>query len=244
MLAPTGMQPIGMMPPSGLLSPVGQQLPPGLLPSPGAPVMTDAASESSTAESGAEAAAAAAVEAAAAATEADNWTEHVDKASGRPYWHNKLTKKSVWSRPPGWLSAKEKAQPVSSERIEGTDWLVVFTRGGSTYYHNAVTKETTWTLPDSLNTPAPAPEEALALKSQVEDAVKARLDEEQGEEMEAGEQMTVAGGDEDEDEQTTHGVKRPLEEAEEEQDEADDEPCVSLLSLCHCALFIALTLRV
>ncbi len=33
-----------------------------------------------------------------------NFTEHTDKTSGRTYWHNKVTKKSVWSRPPGWLS--------------------------------------------------------------------------------------------------------------------------------------------
>ena len=32
------------------------------------------------------------------------WTEHVDKASGRTYYHNSATKQSVWTKPPELLS--------------------------------------------------------------------------------------------------------------------------------------------
>lgn len=83
----------------------------------------------------------------------EDWKEHTDKASGRKYYFNTVTKKSSWVKPLGFLTAQEKLQPVSSEVIDGTDWKVVFTRGGQSYYHNATTNQTTWTLPDSLNAP-------------------------------------------------------------------------------------------
>lgn len=41
------------------------------------------------------------------------------------------------------------------EDIEGTDWQVVFTKGGQAYYYNKLTKTSKWTLPEELNTPKP-----------------------------------------------------------------------------------------
>ena len=38
-------------------------------------------------------------ESAAAVPTAGQWTEHIDEASGKPYWYNTDTKESTWQNP-------------------------------------------------------------------------------------------------------------------------------------------------
>jgi hypothetical protein len=44
---------------------------------------------------------------------AGTWTKHVDKASGRPYWYNKTTKKTTWNDPEKTSPAPAAAPPAA-----------------------------------------------------------------------------------------------------------------------------------
>jgi len=77
------------------------------------------------------------------------WSEH-DGGNGRFYYYNKITKASIWQKPPGFISKRDLNKPLYSEQIPNTDWKIVHTMGGKPYYFNTVTKDTVWKLPEDI----------------------------------------------------------------------------------------------
>eukprot|EP00939_MAST-03C_sp_MAST-3C-sp1_P000644 g644.t1 len=68
-----------------------------------------------------------------------NWRKLKDSKSGRSYYYNKLTKKTQWKQPEGFVAKEEKTG--------GTFWEKLDASSNKTYYINSKTRETTWQLP-------------------------------------------------------------------------------------------------
>lgn len=65
-------------------------------------------------------------------------------ADGRLYWHNTVSKQSVWEKPDALKSTAEKA-------LDLTPWKQYTAAGGRQYYVHSQTKETTWDMPDEVS---------------------------------------------------------------------------------------------
>lgn len=50
----------------------------------------------------------------------DNWKATTVKETGKTYYYNKVTKKTTWTKPEGFLTEEEKAAPVSSYEFLST----------------------------------------------------------------------------------------------------------------------------
>mmetsp|Transcript_8767 Transcript_8767/g.19452 ORF Transcript_8767/g.19452 Transcript_8767/m.19452 type:complete len:317 (-) Transcript_8767:47-997(-) len=68
------------------------------------------------------------------------WAEHLDPASGKPYFHNTSTGVTTWERPAGTPASA--LPPGWQEHIDPTS--------GKPYYHNAALNQTTWERPAGL----------------------------------------------------------------------------------------------
>ncbi|GMR42542.1 hypothetical protein PMAYCL1PPCAC_12737, partial [Pristionchus mayeri] len=77
---------------------------------------------------------------------ASNWTEHKHE-DGRVYYHNKVTRQSVWTKPDELKTPAERGASSSG----GDSWKEYTTGEGKKYYYNQSTKETTWTVPEGFN---------------------------------------------------------------------------------------------
>jgi hypothetical protein len=132
---------------------------------------------------------------AAAATSSDdpeavaaNWAESKDPKSGKPYYYNKVTKKTSWARPacmaaaaeaattspssagPPALPATAAATPATAAPSAAGAWQEAKDpNSGRSYWYNKQTKETTWKDPNAAaagaaatTTPPPAAAAAAA----------------------------------------------------------------------------------
>ena len=73
------------------------------------------------------------------------WLEMRDPESGKVYYHNKVTGKSVWSKPEGFDEAIELSTKADETRT--TFWIEVQDSKGRTYYYDLLTRETRWDRP-------------------------------------------------------------------------------------------------
>jgi len=107
------------------------------------------------------------------------WSEHVDKASGRTYYYNSVTKASSWTKPFEMMTAEERAaaapgaapaQPAAAPaaapaKAQGAgQWKEYKTPEGRQYFHNATTGVTQWTKPADFDGPAADASAAPAAK--------------------------------------------------------------------------------
>ncbi len=92
---------------------------------------------------------------AASPVAASDWKEMKDEKTGRPYWYNKVTKKTTWNEADTQVSA---ASPVAvaSPAIQAdasNDWKEMKDeKTGRPYWYNKVTKKTTWNEADTKAT--------------------------------------------------------------------------------------------
>ena len=110
----------------------------------------------------------------------NNWKEHVDKKSGKTYYHNKATNKTSWERPQDSVTnermkknrekmrntnktkasakMKNKFATTSNKNTEKNkkknlpdNWKeLVDEKSGKKYFYNVITKETSWERPPDL----------------------------------------------------------------------------------------------
>jgi len=74
-----------------------------------------------------------------------DWTEVVDKKSGRTYYYNKVTKETRWTKPE---DNPEEDGNHSVAQDDPTNWVSSTDKAsGKKYYYNKVTKETRWNKP-------------------------------------------------------------------------------------------------
>lgn len=90
-----------------------------------------------------------------------DWETYFDEKKGKPYYYNRVTKKTTWKKPDELKAVSEnpKAQPkpVKTENYLGSKtWKRVFCDTGVVYYYNSETKEVTWTAPKLPTAAAPA----------------------------------------------------------------------------------------
>jgi len=92
----------------------------------------------------------------------------VDPKSGKPYYYNRSTKQTTWTRPAGPREEPNTAQPSSpaapppASPGSSGEWAEkVDPRSGRPYYYNRATKETTWTKPAALASSAPRSPETV-----------------------------------------------------------------------------------
>ncbi|KAJ0969000.1 hypothetical protein J5N97_021877 [Dioscorea zingiberensis] len=82
--------------------------------------------------------------------EIDAWTAHKTE-TGTIYYYNCLTGKSTYEKPLNFKEKPEKANdqpnPVSWEKLDGTDWTLVTTNDGKKYYYDTKNKVSSWQLP-------------------------------------------------------------------------------------------------
>eukprot|EP00268_Persea_americana_P023274 TRINITY_DN22924_c0_g1_i1.p1 TRINITY_DN22924_c0_g1~~TRINITY_DN22924_c0_g1_i1.p1 ORF type:complete len:1089 (-),score=274.03 TRINITY_DN22924_c0_g1_i1:759-4025(-) len=82
--------------------------------------------------------------------DADLWTAHKTE-TGAVYYYNSLTGQSTYERPSCFKGESDKvpvqSTPVSTEKLVGTDWVLVSTNDGKKYYHNTKTKVSSWQVP-------------------------------------------------------------------------------------------------
>ena len=75
---------------------------------------------------------------------ASDWREVKDKASGKTYYYNKVTKKTSWKRP----AEMDEAAPAAAAPAAKSDWKELKDKAsGKTYYYNKATKATSWKKP-------------------------------------------------------------------------------------------------
>jgi hypothetical protein len=73
------------------------------------------------------------------------WLEMRDPETGKVYYHNKVTGKSVWSKPEGFDEAMELSN--MSDETRTTFWIEVQDSKGRVYYYDLLTRETRWDRP-------------------------------------------------------------------------------------------------
>jgi hypothetical protein len=73
------------------------------------------------------------------------WSEMRDPESQKIYYHNKITGKSVWTKPAGFDEAV--AIAAKEEATRGTFWIEVQDSKGRSYYYDLLTRETRWDRP-------------------------------------------------------------------------------------------------
>ncbi|XP_058090357.1 pre-mRNA-processing protein 40C isoform X2 [Magnolia sinica] len=82
--------------------------------------------------------------------DADTWTAHKTE-TGAVYYYNALTGESTYEKPAGFKGEPDKvtthSTPVSSEKLAGTDWVLVTTNDGKKYYYNTRNKVSSWQVP-------------------------------------------------------------------------------------------------
>ncbi|CAG8453577.1 7909_t:CDS:10 [Acaulospora morrowiae] len=67
------------------------------------------------------------------------WTEHTSP-DGRTYYHNVVTKESIWDKPDELKTPEEKA-------LGSCPWKEFTSEGGRKYYYNSVTQVSKWEMP-------------------------------------------------------------------------------------------------
>jgi len=78
------------------------------------------------------------------------WLEMRDPESLKVYYHNKVTGKSVWSKPEGFDDAVE--LPTDEEDdMRNSFWIEVQDSKGRTYYYDLLTRETRWDRPNNYD---------------------------------------------------------------------------------------------
>jgi hypothetical protein len=73
------------------------------------------------------------------------WLEMRDPETHKVYYHNKVTGKSVWSKPEGFDEAIELCTQADDTRT--TFWIEVQDSKGRVYYYDLLTRETRWDRP-------------------------------------------------------------------------------------------------
>ncbi|KAI3469941.1 hypothetical protein Pfo_026604 [Paulownia fortunei] len=83
----------------------------------------------------------------------DAWTEHRAE-TGIVYYYNALTGESTYEKPSGFKGESDKAtvqpNPISWEKLAGTDWTLVTTNDGKRYYYNSTTQISSWQIPSEV----------------------------------------------------------------------------------------------
>jgi len=69
----------------------------------------------------------------------DGWTEHVDQASGKKFYHNAKTGETSWTKPTPLAPATTTSDGDWRENIDPSS--------GNKYYFNVKTGESSWTMP-------------------------------------------------------------------------------------------------
>ncbi|KAF9581722.1 hypothetical protein BGW38_001160 [Lunasporangiospora selenospora] len=72
------------------------------------------------------------------------WVEYSHQ-DGRKYYHNSVTKETVWQKPNELKTSTELA-------LDSCPWKEYTTSEGKRYYHNAAVQETVWTMPEEYKT--------------------------------------------------------------------------------------------
>ena len=70
--------------------------------------------------------------------EGTEWEQHVDDATGAPYWHNWRTNETSWEPPPGFATL-----PPGWEQL-------IDDESGQPYWHNHTTGATSWSPPSHV----------------------------------------------------------------------------------------------
>ena len=89
---------------------------------------------------------------ASAAATSQPWRKVVDKASGRPYYVNTVTRAVSWTPPPGVpASQPSSAPPQQQANPDLKGWRIMRDpSSGRPFYHNTVSGEKRWTPPDVM----------------------------------------------------------------------------------------------
>ena len=77
------------------------------------------------------------------------WMEMQDTETGRLYYHNAVTGKSRWDKPPGFDEAFEIAEArAKQDAAAGTSyWIQVSDSKGRLYYYDLISRQTSWVCP-------------------------------------------------------------------------------------------------
>lgn len=83
------------------------------------------------------------------------WCELRDPTSGKIYYHNKNTGKSVWNKPIGF----DEAVAIAAKEAESreTFWIEVQDSKGRSYYYELLSRETRWDRPPNFESTSPEP---------------------------------------------------------------------------------------
>lgn len=103
------------------------------------------------------------------------WRKVTDPTSGKPYWHNIVTRSTQWEEPPEWeddeapsdsTSAGEEVTTTSGPAAKSSgpdEWLEAKDpASGSLYYYNPARGETRWDAPEQAATRAAGDQSATA----------------------------------------------------------------------------------
>jgi hypothetical protein len=85
------------------------------------------------------------------------WVEKSDPKSGRPFYYNKETKETSWTKPEALTQATHVVSAPTVAHVDDDPWLPrTDPNTGKTYFFNTLTKATSWTKPDAAATAAAA----------------------------------------------------------------------------------------
>jgi hypothetical protein len=66
---------------------------------------------------------------------------------GRPFYHNPVTKTSIWTHP---LELFRRERAVRLKKIPRTSWKLAYCRDGRTFFYHPINRIRTWKLPEEL----------------------------------------------------------------------------------------------
>jgi hypothetical protein len=67
---------------------------------------------------------------------------------GQPYYHNPVTKTSLWKHP---LELFKTQRAIKLRNIAGSEWKLAFCKDGRTFFYHPESKTRTWTMPEELH---------------------------------------------------------------------------------------------
>lgn len=169
---------------------------------------------------------------------ASDWETYFDEKKGKPYYYNRITKKTTWKKPDELKTAPElnpqnatnpsagtganvnanasgaQPKPIKTKSFLGSKvWKRVFCDTGDVYYYNTETKEVTWTAPK-----LPASEEGVQrTASPTADKLKMRTKEKDLAAIDA-----VLGKGDDDDDGPKNAKNDNDNEDEKEEDDGED----------------------
>jgi hypothetical protein len=157
-----------------------------------------------------------------------DWVQRTDPKTGKPYYYNKATKETSWSRPTGVASPNPELPDGWDERTDP--------RTGRNYFYNKAAKETRWdrpthsaSRPSSSEPPAPQPDHDVIGPAEGEQF------QPQPSEPDVSEGAGVAAHGSEAEHQVTAAVHLSSEDASMDDDEpsvdADEEALQRVLSL-------------